>query len=130
MWRQNSQIYSTFACSHPYFWLSWFPDCTAHAWRRNVWSVSVSFIRVRGQISPCWRRKIQISPPPGEQDQSNAPLVPQGQPPPHAVPPPRQLYIDRSITWQKVKTCAIKLQEIECPNARQIRLRSVHSIHS
>ena len=47
-------------------------------------------------ISPCWRRKIQISPPPGEQDQSKAPPVPQGQPPPHAVPPPTGF--DRFVT--------------------------------
>ena len=39
------------------------------------------------------RRKIQISPPPGEQDRSNAPPVPQGQPPPHAVPPPSSTLI-------------------------------------
>ena len=45
---------------------------------------------------PCWRRKIQISPPPGEQDQSKAPPVPQGQPPPHAVPPPTGF--DRFVT--------------------------------
>ena len=40
------------------------------------------------------RRKIQISPPPGEQDQANAPLVPKGQPPPHAMPhlPPPALH--------------------------------------
>ena len=60
------------------------------------------------------RRKIQISPPPGEQDWSNA--LPQGQqrqcnphptpclPPP---PPPRRLYIDRCIERiMKGFTCA------------------------
>ena len=48
------------------------------------------------------RRKIQISPPPGEQDQSNG--LSQGQQRqsnPHPMPcppPPRRLYIDRCIT--------------------------------
>ena len=63
----------------------------------NICSVSVFFVRVGSQI-----RKIQTSPPLGEQDQSNA--LPQGQqrqsnPHPHALPPfPHQLYIDRCIT--------------------------------
>ena len=65
---------------------------------RNVWSVSVSFIRVRGQIYPRQAKKDSNIPYPRRTDQSNAPLVPQGQPPPHAVPPP-QLYIDRCVTW-------------------------------
>ena len=55
---------------------------------RNVWSVSVSFVRVRGQIYSRQAKKDSNIPYPRRTDQSNAPLVPQGKPPPHAVPPP------------------------------------------
>ena len=48
------------------------------------------------RAAPYKEYKIQISPPPGEQDQSKAPPVPQGQPPPHAVPPPTGF--DRFVT--------------------------------
>ena len=55
-----------------------FPDRTAHAWSvevGNICSVSVFFVRVLS-LHVGWR-KIQISPPLGEQVQSNA--LPQGQ---------------------------------------------------
>ena len=60
------------------------------AWKwGNICSVSVSFVRVGSQIHPhVGRRKIQISPPPGEQDWLNAAL-PQGQQRqsnPHSMP--------------------------------------------
>ena len=69
-----------------------FPDRTAHAWSvevGNICSVSVFFVRVVSLHVR--RRKIQISPPLGEQDQSNA--LPQGQqrqsnPHPMPCPPP------------------------------------------
>ena len=60
-----------------------FPDRARmrEAWKRNICSVSVFFVRVGSQISP----------PPGEQDQLNA--LPQGQqrhqiPTPCPAPPP------------------------------------------
>ena len=61
------------------------------AWKwGNIYSVSVSFVRVGSQIHPhVGQRKIQMSPPPGEQDWSNA--LPQGQQRqsnPHPMPPP------------------------------------------
>ena len=69
-----------------------FPDRTAHAWSvevGNICSVSVFFVRVVSLHVR--RRKIQISPPLGEQDQSNA--LSQGQQRqsnPHPMPlPPR-----------------------------------------
>ena len=65
-------------------------------------SVSVFFVRVGSQIYlHVERRKIQISPPLGEQDQSNA--LPQGQQrqsnphPMPCLPPPRRHDIDRCI---------------------------------
>ena len=56
-----------------------FPDRTAHARSvevGNICSVSVFFVRVGSQISPC-RAKKDSNPPLGEEDQSNA--LPQGQ---------------------------------------------------
>ena len=65
-------------------------------------SVSVFFVRVGSQIYlHVERKKIQISPPLGEQDQSNA--LPQGQQrqsnphPMPCLPPPRRHDIDRCI---------------------------------
>ena len=76
----------------------------------NICSVSVSFVRVGSQIFARWAKKDQISPPPGEQDQSNA--LPQGQQRqsnPHPMPCPRRLYIDRCITprqkLQNMRAC-------------------------
>ena len=79
---QYNEIHSLLACSRLF---PWFPDLSRpyrrvrEAWKRgNICSVSVSFVRVGIQIHPhVGRRKIQISPSPGEQDRSNA--LPQGQ---------------------------------------------------
>ena len=84
-----------------------FSNRTAHASSveaGNICSVSLFFVRVVSQISPRRAKKIQISPPLGEQDQLNA--LPQGQqrqsnPHPMPCPPrPRRLYIDRCITFK------------------------------
>ena len=56
-----------------------FPDRTAHARSvevGNICSVSVFFVRVGSQISPC-RAKKDSNPPLGEEDHSN--VLPQGQ---------------------------------------------------
>ena len=70
------------------------------AWKRETYVRSKSFSSESAvKYLHVGRRKIQISPPPGEQDKSNA--LPQGQQRqsnPHPMPcsPPR-LYIDRYI---------------------------------
>ena len=73
------------------------------AWKRETYVRSQSFSSESAvKYLHDGRRKIQISPPPGEQDQLNA--LPQGQQRqsnPHPMPsppPPRRLYIDRCIT--------------------------------
>ena len=64
------------------------------AWKRETYVRSQSFSSESAvKYLHVGRRKIQISPPPGEQDQSNA--LPQGQqrqsnPKPHALPPRQQ----------------------------------------
>ena len=73
------------------------------AWKRETYVRSQSFSSESAvKYLHVGRRKIQISPPLGEQDQSNA--LPEGQqrqsnPPPHALPPPapRRHSIDRCI---------------------------------
>ena len=119
MWRQNSQIQSTFACSHPHVWPSWFPDRTVHAWKGNVWSVSVSFIRVSGHISPCPAKKDSNITTPRRTRSGKCPTGTQGPTPTpcHAPPPPAGFTLigvlrDRRSkpAWlnykrQKVQTC-------------------------
>ena len=62
------------------------------AWKRETYVRSQSFSSESAvKYLHVGRRKIQISPPPGEQDKSNA--LPQGQQkttksPPYALPPP------------------------------------------
>ena len=75
IWRQNSEIHSAFACSH---WPPWLPDlfkpygaCVKRGSGKNVRSQSFSSESAVKYLH-IGRRKIQISPPPGEQDQSNA----------------------------------------------------------
>ena len=109
IWTQNSEIHSAFACSH---WPPWLPDlfkpygaCVKRGSGKNVRSQSFSSESAVKYLH-IGRRKIQIYPPPGEQDQSNA--LPQGQQRqwnPHPMPfsPPRLLYIDRCITWLMMK---------------------------
>ena len=70
------------------------------AWKRETYVRSQSFSSESAvKYLHVGRRKIQISPPLGEQDQSNA--LPQGQQRqsnPHPMPcPPCRLYIDRCI---------------------------------
>ena len=70
------------------------------AWKRETYVRSQSFSSEWAvKYLHVGRKKIQISLPPGEQDQSNA--LPQGQQRqsnPHPMPPsPRRLYIDRCI---------------------------------
>ena len=80
-----------------------FPDRTAHAWSAeagNICSLSVFSSESAVKCLHLGRRKIQISPSLGEQDQSNA--LPQGQqrqsnPHPMPCPPPRCHDIDRCI---------------------------------
>ena len=88
-----------------------FSNRTAHAWSVEVGNRLRETDFPSQSFSPksavkylhVGRRKIQISPPLGEQDQSNA--LPQGQQRqsnPHPIPclphpPPRRLYIDRCI---------------------------------
>ena len=83
-----------------------FPDRTrmCQAWKWETYVRSQSFSSESAvKYLHVGRRKIQISPPPGEQHQLNA--LPQGQqrqsnPHPHALPPPpRRLNIDRCITF-------------------------------
>ena len=72
------------------------------AWKAETYVQSQSFSSESAvKYLHVGRRKIQISLPPGEQDQSNA--LPQGQQRqsnPHPMPclPPRRHYIDRCIT--------------------------------
>ena len=80
------------------------------AWKRETYVRSQSFSSESAvKYLHVGRRKIQISPPPGEQDQSNA--LPQGQQRqsnPHPMPclPPRRHYIDRCITCDRnLLTC-------------------------
>ena len=76
IWRQNSGIHSPFACSH---WPKWFLDlsrpygaCVKRGSRETYfWSQSLSSESVV-KYPHVGRRKIQISSPLGEQDQSNA----------------------------------------------------------
>ena len=103
IWRQNSEIHPAFACSR---WPPWFPDlsrpygaCVKRGSGKHVRSQSFSSESAVKYLH-VGRRKIQISPPLGEQDQSNA--LPQGQQRqsnPHPMPclPPCRLYIDRCI---------------------------------
>ena len=76
IWRQNSEIHSAFACSH---WPPWIPDLSQtvrrmrEAWKWETYVRSQSFSSESAvKYLHIGRRKIQISPPPGEQDQSNA----------------------------------------------------------
>ena len=80
------------------------------AWKRETYVRSQSFSSESAvKYLHVGRRKIQISPPLGEQDQSNA--LPQGQQRqsnPHPMPclpppPPRRLYIDRCITDIRIR---------------------------
>ena len=80
IWRQNSEIHPAFACSR---WPPWFPDlsrpygaCVKRGSGKHVRSQSFSSESAVKYLH-VGRRKIQISPPLGEQDQSNA--LPQGQ---------------------------------------------------
>ena len=96
------------------------------AWKRETYVRSQSFSSEWAvKYLHVGRKKIQISLPPGEQDQSNA--LPQGQQrqsnphpmPPYALPPPpsppRWLYIDRCIIlsgldWDNVPFNGISLK--------------------
>ena len=94
IWRQNSEIHSAFACFHRPPWL---PDpfkpygaCVKRGSGKHL-SVPVFSSESAVKYLRVGRRKIQISPPPGEQDKSNA--LPQGQqrqsnPHPMPCPPP------------------------------------------
>ena len=72
-------------------------------WKRETYVRSQSFSSESAvKYLHVGRREIQISLPPGEQDQSNA--LPQGQqkqsnPQPMPCLPPRRRYIDRCITF-------------------------------
>ena len=97
IWRQNSEIHPAFACSR---WPPWFPDlsrpygaCVKRGSGKHVRSQSFSSESAVKYLH-VGRRKIQISPPLGEQDQSNA--LPQGQQ--RQSNPPRRHNIDRCIT--------------------------------
>ena len=95
IWRRNSEIHPAFACSH---WPSWFPDLSRPYGACVKRGSGETYVRSQSDSSESavkylhvGRRKIQTSPPPGEQDQSNA--LPQGQqrqsnPPPMPCPPP------------------------------------------
>ena len=84
------------------------------AWKRETYVQSFSSESAVKYLN-VGRRKIQISPPPGQQDQSNA--LPQGQQRqsnPHPMPclSPRRLYIDRCITlpepFRVLLSCTIR----------------------
>ena len=85
IWRQNSEIHSAFAC---FRWRPpWFPDlsrpcgaCVKHGRGKHMFGLSLFRPSRQSNTS-----KIQISPPLGEQDHSNA--LPQGtiKSPPHAL---------------------------------------------
>ena len=76
------------------------------AWKRETYVRSQSFSSESAvKYLHVRRREIQISPPLGEQDQSNA--LSQGQQRqsnPHPIPclPPRRLYIDWCIIWNSI----------------------------
>ena len=107
---QYNEIHSPLACSR---WLPWFPGlsrpyvtCVKCGSGETIY-VRSSLFRLSRQSNPSprrshvRRRKIQISPPLGEQDWSNA--LPQGQQRqsnPHPMPclSSRRLYIDRCIS--------------------------------
>ena len=74
------------------------------AWKRETYVRSQSFSSESAvKYARVRRRKIQISPPPGEQDQSNA--LPQGQqrqsnPHPHTLhPPPSELFLSAYLIF-------------------------------
>ena len=104
IWRQNSKIHSAFACSR---WLPWFPDFSRPYGACVMHGSGETYVRPQSFSSESavkylhvGRRKIQISPPLGEQDRSNA--LPQGQQRqsnPHPMPclSPRRHGIDKCI---------------------------------
>ena len=100
IWRQNSEIHSVFTCSR---WPLWFPDPQTvrrmrEAWKRETFLRSQSFLSESAvKYLHVGRRKIQISPPLGEQDQWNKGPTKTIKSPPHALPP-RRHDIDRCIT--------------------------------
>ena len=73
------------------------------AWKRETFVGSQSFsCESAVKYLHVGQRKIQISPPPGEQDKSNRlPHGQQRQSNPHPMPTPRRLYIDRCIIITK-----------------------------
>ena len=108
---QYNKIHSPLACSR---WLPWFPDLSrphveyvkrgsGETYVRSQSLSPESAVKSIPTSLPRRGRKIKISPPPGEQDWSNA--LPQGQQRqsnPHPMPclpppPPNRLYIDRYI---------------------------------
>ena len=122
-WKQNSEIHSAFACSHCLHDFLIFSNRTAHAWSMeagNVCSVSVFFVRVGSQISPRRAKKDSNIPSPGRTRSVKCPTpgtTKTIKSPPHALPSPRRLYIDRciifnseyvnDIIWYKLKKCII-----------------------
>ena len=91
IWRQNSEIHPAFACSR---WPPWFPDlsrpyraCVKRGSGKHVFRSQSFSSKSAVKYPHVGRRKIQISPPLGEQDQSNALLQGQQRPSnPHPMP--------------------------------------------
>ena len=86
------------------------------AWKRETYVQSFSSESAVKYLH-VGRRKIQISPPLGQQDQSNA--LPQGQQRrsnPHPMPclPPRRLYIDRCINPKRFSKEGFSILGHEC----------------
>ena len=88
------------------------------AWKRETYVRSQSFSSESAvKYLHVGRRKIQISPPPGEQDQLNA--LTQGQQRqsnPHPMPcppPPRRLYIDRCIRMLEIRLVQAAMKEVD-----------------
>ena len=115
---QYSEIHSPFACSR---WPTWFPDLSRPYVACVKRGSGETYVRSQSRpsrqsnsprLSHVGRRKIQISPPTGEQDlwntlrqgqqrQSNPHPMPCLLPPP---PPPRRLHIDRCLKlWVHVR---------------------------
>ena len=104
---QYNKIHSPLACSH---WLPWFPDlsrayvaCVKHgSGETYVWSLrSESAVKSIPRQSHVGQRNIQISPPPGDQDWSNA--LPQGQQR-QSNPHPMPSFTDQ-IRWKLNALC-------------------------
>ena len=103
--RQISEIHSAFACSR---WPLWPYGAYVKREGGNICSVSVFFVRVGSQISPCRAKKDSDIPSPGRTRWVECPTQchqRQSNPHPMPCPPPpaRRLYIDRRISFSLLK---------------------------